>query len=241
MIFAISFLAAALHAAEAGPAAAAVSASSAAVAAPAIATAAAAGSPETVVAQPPAWYRPAHGVHLTGWGAGSAKTRRALLRQLRAAALNTVVIALKEYDGYMFVRDVPLARATGAYVNAIPDLPGCVREFKAAGIYTIARIVLFKDNHLARHRPDLAVHTPGGGIWANAKGVAWVDPYRREVLCKTSDGRYETKVRILNEESGEVRIVPGGTGRSRSDEARASAIGRSSAGSSTVSPPATFT
>ena len=181
MIFAISLLAAALQAAEPVPAAQAPGASSATAAAPSVATAAAAGSPVAAIAQPPAWFRPAHGVHLTGWGAGSVKTRRSILRQLQAAELNTVVIALKEYDGYMFVRDVPLARETGAYVNAIPDLPGCVKEFKAAGIYTIARIVLFKDNHLARRRPELAVHTPSGGIWANAKGVAWVDPYRREI------------------------------------------------------------
>ncbi|MBI5240994.1 MAG: hypothetical protein HY926_11020 [Elusimicrobia bacterium] len=130
---------------------------------------------------PPAWYKPIHGVHLTGWGAGAPKTRRAVIRELKDAGLNAVVIALKEYDGYMFVRGVPLAHQSGTFVNAIPDLPACVREFKDAGIYTIGRIVLFKDNHLARRRPDLAVRKAGGGIWSNAKGVAWVDPYRREI------------------------------------------------------------
>ena len=132
-------------------------------------------------AQPPSWYRPVHGVHLTGWGAGSPKVRRTFVREMKAAGLNAVVIALKEYDGYMFVRGVPLAHETGAFVNAIPDLPACVRDFREAGIYAIARIVLFKDNHLARRRPDLAVRQSGGGIWTNAKGVAWVDPYRREL------------------------------------------------------------
>jgi hypothetical protein len=131
--------------------------------------------------QPPPWLKPLHGVHLTGWGAGSAKVRKALIRSMKTAGLNAVVIALKEYDGYIFVRGVPLANQTGSYANAIPDLPACVREFKDAGIYTIGRIVLFKDNHLARRRPDLAVRAAGGGIWANAKGVAWVDPYRREI------------------------------------------------------------
>ncbi|MCX5795809.1 MAG: hypothetical protein NTY77_09975 [Elusimicrobia bacterium] len=131
--------------------------------------------------KPPSWSKPLHGVHMTGWGAGAPKARRALIRDMKAAGLNAVVIALKEYDGYMFVRGVPLAHETRSYVNAIPDLDACVREFKDAGIYTIGRIVLFKDNYLARHRPDLAVRTPGGGIWANAKGVAWVDPYRRVI------------------------------------------------------------
>ena len=138
-------------------------------------------SPQGTSPAPPSWYKPVHGVHLTGWGAGSPKVRRTFVREMKAAGLNAVVVALKEYDGYMFVRGVPLAHETGAFVNAIPDLPACVRDFREAGIYAIARIVLFKDNHLARRRPDLAVRQSGGGIWTNAKGVAWVDPYRREL------------------------------------------------------------
>jgi len=39
------------------------------------------------------------------------------------------------------------------------------------------------------------------------------DPCRREILCKTTDGRYETSVRILNEETGAIYKVPGGTGK----------------------------
>jgi hypothetical protein len=120
-------------------------------------------------------------VHMTGWGAGSTKARRAFIARMKAAGLNGVVIALKEYDGGVYVRDVPLAKKIGAFHDAIPDLAACVKDFKDAGIYTIGRIVLFKDDTLARKRPDLAVHKPDGGIWVNNKGVAWVDPYQREV------------------------------------------------------------
>ncbi|MEK7859358.1 MAG: putative glycoside hydrolase [Elusimicrobiota bacterium] len=126
-------------------------------------------------------HRALRGVHMTGWGAGSRKARQALIRGVKDSGLDTVVIALKEYDGLMFVRDVKLSKEIGAYVNAIPDLPAVVKDFKAAGIYTIARIVMFKDNRLARQRPDLAVHRPDGSLWTNDKGVAWVDPYRKEV------------------------------------------------------------
>ena len=131
--------------------------------------------------KPPDWVKPLHGIHITGWAAGSSKNRHTLIRAAKAAALNAVVIALKEYDGYVFVHNVPLALEIGAFTNAIPDLATCVRDFKSAGFYTVGRIVLFKDNRLARHRPDLAVHRPNGGLWTNAKGVAWADPYRREV------------------------------------------------------------
>ncbi len=136
---------------------------------------------EIPMPKPPDWVKPLHGIHITGWAAGSSKNRRALIRSAKAAGLNAVVIALKEYDGYVFVHDVPLAHEIGSFTNAIPDLAACVRDFQSAGFYTIGRIVLFKDNRLARKRPDLAVHRPDGGLWTNAKGVAWVDPYKREV------------------------------------------------------------
>jgi len=157
---------------------AAVLSSAAIVAAPETSTSAVAALGPS---RPPDWVKPLHGVHITGWAAGSPKTRRRLIRDIQAAGLNAAVIALKEYDGIMFVKGVPLAREVGAYSNAIPDLEACVRDFKAAGLYTIARIVLFKDNTLARRRTDLAVRTAGGGVWSNFNGVAWVDPYRREV------------------------------------------------------------
>lgn len=121
------------------------------------------------------------GVHYTGWSAGSTKGRLRFRDEMKAAGFNAVVIALKDYDGHVFVKDVPLGVATKSYMNAIPDLPRAVKDFKDAGIYTIARIAIFKDDHLAHARPDLAVHFPDGRIWSNDKGTAWVDPYKKEV------------------------------------------------------------
>jgi len=121
------------------------------------------------------------GVHFTGWTAGSPKARARFADEMKQAGFNAVVIALKDFDGHVFVPDVPLAQKTRAYARAIPDLPGAVKDFKDRGVYTIARIAVFKDDHLARARPDLAVHFPDGAIWTNASGTAWVDPYREEV------------------------------------------------------------
>jgi hypothetical protein len=53
---------------------------------------------------------------------------------------------------------------------------------KARGIYTIARIVTFKDNILANARPELAViDTRTGKPWIDNEKLAWVDPFREEV------------------------------------------------------------
>ena len=138
-------------------------------------------SPLTAQELAPASTATLRGVHFTGWAAGSTKARRRFLGEMKAAGFNAVVIALKDSDGHEFVKDVPFGAKTGAYLNAIPDLPGAVRDFKDQGIYTIARIAAFKDDHLARVRPDLAVHFPDGRIWTGDKGTAWADPYQREV------------------------------------------------------------
>lgn len=141
--------------------------------------AAASAAPATVSV--PASTAELRGVHLTGWGAGSAAKRAELIANMKRGNLNAAVIALKDYDGHLFVKGTKLGDATKAYVNAIPDLPRLVADFKAAGIMPIARVAVFKDDHLARARPDLAVHFPDGSIWVNDRGTAWVDPYQEEV------------------------------------------------------------
>ncbi|MEK7388532.1 MAG: putative glycoside hydrolase [Elusimicrobiota bacterium] len=121
------------------------------------------------------------GVHFTGWAAGSPRARKRFIAEMKAGGFNAVAVALKDYDGHVFVPNVPLAMKTKAFLNAIPDMPAMVRDFSKEGIYTIARIAIFKDNALARARPDLAVHFPDGRIWTNDQGIAWVDPYQKEV------------------------------------------------------------
>ncbi|MDO8690671.1 MAG: putative glycoside hydrolase, partial [Dehalococcoidia bacterium] len=55
-------------------------------------------------------------------------------------------------------------------------------SFKARHVYTIARIVAFKDDPLASARPDLAVHNRRtGGLWTDNEGLAWTDPFQPEV------------------------------------------------------------
>jgi hypothetical protein len=58
---------------------------------------------------------------------------------------------------------------------------GMIKTLKKRGIYTIARIVVFKDNSLALTRPDLAVRTQSGEIWRDRENLAWVDPFKKEV------------------------------------------------------------
>ena len=41
--------------------------------------------------------------------------------------------------------------------------------------------MVFKDDPVARLRPDLAVKTPQGKLFVDREGLAWTDPFNRTV------------------------------------------------------------
>jgi hypothetical protein len=123
------------------------------------------------------------GLYLSFYGIGDRKLREDALHLLRETELNTFVIDIKGDRGMMPYRSsIPLATEIGAQkITTVKDMRGLIGSLKNEGIYTIARIVVFKDNLLANHRPDLAVKDLNGGIWHDRERLAWVDPFKKEV------------------------------------------------------------
>lgn len=121
------------------------------------------------------------GVHITAWVAGSTPLRTQIINNIKKTVLNTVVIALKEMDGAVYIKGVEKAEKYKAYTGAIPNPEKMVEDFKKEGLYTVGRIVLFKDDILPVRRPDLSVKTPEGNIWRDRKGKTWADQYSKEV------------------------------------------------------------
>lgn len=121
------------------------------------------------------------GVHITAWTAGSELLRTQIIKNIKKTVLNTVVIALKEMDGAVYIKGVEQAEKYKAYTGAIPNPEKMVEDFKEEGLYTVGRVVLFKDDILPLRRPDLAVKTPEGNIWRDRKGKTWADQYSKEV------------------------------------------------------------
>ena len=96
--------------------------------------------------------------------------------------MNAVVIDVKGDRGYLaFEPKDPLLQQIAVTYEYITDLQKVLDECKRRGIYTIARIVVFKDNVLAEARPQWAVHRGDGTLWRDTEGLAWADPFRREV------------------------------------------------------------
>jgi hypothetical protein len=122
-------------------------------------------------------------VYLTVYGVGSTVLRTAALDLLDSTELNAIVIDVKGDRGIVPYRSsVPLATTIGAQrLITIRDLPQLVVSLKQRGIYTIARIVLFKDDPLASSRTDLALRRRDGSLFRDREGLAWADPYNHEV------------------------------------------------------------
>jgi hypothetical protein len=122
--------------------------------------------------------------YLTYYGFGDRGIRNRVLDLLTHTELNAVVIDVKGDRGWVIYRTgVEQALAAGAQGPAtLKDFDAMMADLKARGIYTIARIVTFKDNILANHRPDLAIiDTRTGKPWVDNEKLAWLDPFREEV------------------------------------------------------------
>jgi hypothetical protein len=123
------------------------------------------------------------GLYLSFFGIGDRILRESAIRLMQETELNTLVIDVKGDRGMIPYRSsIPLAAEVGAQRTiTVKEMAHLMKAMKAKGIYTIARIVVFKDNLLALARPDWAVKTPSGEIWRDRENLAWVDPFNKEV------------------------------------------------------------
>ncbi len=122
-------------------------------------------------------------LYLSFFGIGDRKLRESAINLMQETDLNTLVIDIKGDRGMIPYRSsVPLAAEVGAQrVTTVREMANLMKSLKERGIYTIARIVVFKDNPLALARPDWAVRTQAGEVWQDREHLAWVDPFNKEV------------------------------------------------------------
>ena len=121
------------------------------------------------------------GIYVSGPTAGIAKMDD-LIDLVDQTELNAMVIDIKNDEGkvtYKMQSEQVLEIDAG--VRYIPDIEELVAKCKEKDIYLIARIVAFRDPYLAERKPEWAVHTKNGEIFRDKNGMAWVNPYCREV------------------------------------------------------------
>ncbi|MDH4334098.1 MAG: carboxypeptidase regulatory-like domain-containing protein [Chloroflexota bacterium] len=104
----------------------------------------------------------------------------AMLDLIDATEVNAMVIDVKETNGNLYwATDLPAAVAVGSIMDQpLLDLDEVLPPLKERGIYTIARLVVMKDNTIGRARPELAVQNSATGQpWRDYGGGVWLDPY----------------------------------------------------------------
>mgnify|MGYP002622171588 CR=1 FL=1 len=121
----------------------------------------------------------ARGIHLTTRAAASSYHKPRIDDLLDNTELNTVVIDVKEIDGEISIKGVAKDLA---YSSKLPSVEKYLKEVKNRGFYTVARIVVFRDNVMPRKRPDLAVKNPDGTLWEDYKGNTWLNPYKQGTI-----------------------------------------------------------
>ena len=122
-------------------------------------------------------------LYLSFYGIGNKRLREQALNLIEGTELNALVIDVKGDNGKIpYESSVPVASEVGAQSpRMITDIAGLMTTLRSKHIYTIARIVVFKDLLLALARPNLAVKTRAGNIWRNGEHLAWTDPFQRAV------------------------------------------------------------
>lgn len=131
----------------------------------------------------------ARAIYLTGAMASSDRGIR-LIRKWHELGGNSVVFDIKDSDGSINIAfDHPLAPK--AKHHSIANLPKLIRYLHSLNMHAIARIALFRDEHIARDYPALAVQSRRAVETEKDKSVpqpwlengkqVWTDPSNLEV------------------------------------------------------------
>ena len=118
-------------------------------------------------------------VYLTGLMAGSDHGLR-IIRRWRELGGNAVVFDVKDSDGTI---NIAFENAlAGKHHTYIQDLPKFVRFLHTQKMHAIARIAIFRDEHLVVSHPELAVKSHRTGLpWRENGKLVWTDPSQPKV------------------------------------------------------------
>ena len=118
-------------------------------------------------------------IYLTGVMAGSDHGER-IIRHWREVGGNAVVFDIKDSDGIVNIAfDHPLATGQRHYIS---DLPKLLHFLHSENMHAIARIAIFRDEHLVTTHPELAVKSRSSGQpWRENGKLVWTDPSNLKV------------------------------------------------------------
>jgi hypothetical protein len=118
------------------------------------------------------------GIYLNAYAAGSTNRMATLLALADSTEINTFVIDVKDERGirYRSQNELAMQLAQPGEVT-IRDLSALAARLKERSIWSIARIVLFKDPILSEAKPEWSIRAPDGAPWVDREGHTWVSAW----------------------------------------------------------------
>ena len=124
------------------------------------------------------------GVYLNIYTIGSAKKMERLINLANTTEINAFVIDVKDDNGVLsFEMEAPKKFGIPVSKNyPIKNIEEFMKKMKENNIYTIARIVSFKDPTYAKANPDkVIISRDTGKPYTNSDGIIWVSAHDRNL------------------------------------------------------------
>lgn len=120
------------------------------------------------------------GIYVSGSAAGNSNRFNQLIQFVNQTDLNAMVIDFKEDSGKLVYKPTKASSLANAGSNKVKSIPAMLKKLEKAGIYPIARIVVFKDSHLAQQKPEWTFRN-GEKVWKNERNEAFINPFVKDV------------------------------------------------------------
>jgi hypothetical protein len=101
---------------------------------------------------------------------------------IKNTEINALVIDIKMDRGQIaFATTNKIANKIGAQeLILFKDIKKFTSDLRKEGIYSIARIVVFKDSPFVEAHPQMGVRRSDGNLFKDKEGLYWIDPSRRD-------------------------------------------------------------
>ncbi len=120
-------------------------------------------------------------LYVNRWTSHSKRKMAHLIAIADSTEINGMVVDMKDEFGLNYVSSNSTFMKNAGTAGRIANVRAFVDTLKAHGIVPIARMVVFKDSVTARVHPEWTIRKEDGSVWRDKKGIAWVNPYHREL------------------------------------------------------------